>query len=146
MFYGQYRHNLDSKDRLTIPARFRGMVGEAVFVFQGFDRNLMVFTRSHFEGLSQMVDNTNLADADARLLRRLFFATAELVEVDRAGRILIPSFLRQAANLIGEVVLVGAGKFFEIWPTELWDEQCTKLQDIETNVKRLPDLTIPASP
>lgn len=49
MFYGQYHHTLDSKDRMTIPAKFRELVGEGVFVFQGFDHNLMVFTKDHFE-------------------------------------------------------------------------------------------------
>ena len=145
MFYGQYRHSLDSKDRMTIPSKFRELVGVGVFVFQGFDHNLMVFTKDHFEVLSKQVDGTDLADSDARLLRRLFFATAEWVEMDRAGRILIPGFLRKAAGLEGEVVLVGAGKFFEIWAPELWDQQSTKLQDIETNVQRLPPLSFPVA-
>lgn len=144
MFYGQYHHSLDSKDRMTIPAKFRELVGEGVFVFQGFDSNLMVFTKAHFEILSQQVDGTDLSDADARLLRRLFFATAEWVEMDKAGRILIPGFLRTAAGLAGEVVLVGAGKFFEIWSPELWERQRVKLLDIETNVQRLPPLNFPA--
>ena len=145
MFYGQYRHSLDSKDRMTIPSKFRELVGEGVFVFQGFDHNLMVFTKDHFEILSKQVDGTDLADSDARLLRRLFFATAEWVEMDRAGRILIPGFLRKAAGLDGEVVLVGAGKFFEIWAPQLWEQQSTKLQDIETNVQRLPPINFPAT-
>jgi MraZ protein len=146
MFYGQYRHTLDSKDRLTIPARFRHLVGDVVYVSQGFDHNLLVFTRSYFESLSQMVDETDLADADARLLRRLFFSSTELVEVDKAGRILIPAFLRESIGLLGEVVLVGAGKFFEIWTPELWNVQSARLQDIETNVKRLPVLMIRRDP
>ena len=145
MFYGQYRHSLDSKDRMTIPSKFRELVGEGVFVFQGFDHNLMVFTKDHFEILSKQVDGTDLADSDARLLRRLFFATAEWVEMDKAGRILIPGFLRKAAGLDGEVVLVGAGKFFEIWAPQLWEQQSTKLQDIETNVQRLPPINFPAT-
>ena len=143
MFYGQYHHTLDSKDRMTIPAKFRELVGEGVFVFQGFDHNLMVFTKDHFEILSQQVDGTDLTNTDARLMRRLFFATAEWVDVDKAGRILVPGFLKKAAGLSNEVVLVGAGKFFEIWSKELWEEQSTKLLDIETNVQRLPPLNFP---
>jgi MraZ protein len=104
----------------------------------------MVFTKEYFEILSQQVDGTDLADADARLLRRLFFSTAEWVEMDKAGRILIPGFLRKSAGLNTEVVLVGAGKFFEIWSPELWEQQTAKLQDIELNVQRLPPLNLPA--
>ena len=143
MFYGQYHHTLDSKDRMTIPAKFRELVGEGVFVFQGFDHNLMVFTKDHFEILSQQVDSTDLANTDDRLLRRLFFATAEWVDMDKAGRILIPGFLKKAAGFNNEVVLVGAGRFFEIWSKELWEEQSLKLLDIETNVQRLPPLNFP---
>ena len=96
-----------------------------------------------FEILSQQVDGTDLTNTDARLMRRLFFATAEWVDVDKAGRILVPGFLKKAAGLSNEVVLVGAGKFFEIWSKELWEEQSTKLLDIETNVQRLPPLIFP---
>jgi len=140
MFFGQYRHTLDSKDRLTIPARFRHLVGDSVYVSQGFDHNLLVFTRPYFENLLQTVDESDLADADARLIRRFFFSTAELVDVDKAGRILIPAFLRDSVGLKGEVVLVGAGQYFEIWSPELWDVQSARIKDIGNNVKHFPVL------
>ena len=137
MFLGQFRHNLDDKGRLTIPARFRDLlVAEGAYVMQGFDQNLMVLTLPFFETISHKVRQMNMTDPSARLLRRMIFSTAGQVDVDRAGRILIPQFLRQYAGLDGDAVLVGMGDYFEIWTPELWSSQVDQYQDAETNAQR----------
>jgi MraZ protein len=133
MFLGQYQHNLDNKGRLTIPARYRELLEEGAYLTQGFDRNLMVMTVAAFEAFSQRVRGMSITDSKARLLKRLLFSSGERVEVDKAGRILIPQFLRQAADLDGEAVVVGVGDYFEIWSPEHWKEQAAKLQDADTN-------------
>jgi MraZ protein len=133
MFLGQYQHNLDNKGRLTIPARYRELLEEGAYLTQGFDRNLMVMTVAAFEAFSQRVRGMSITDSKARLLKRLLFSSGERVEVDKAGRILIPQFLRQAADLDGEAVVVGVGDYFEIWSPEHWKEQAVKLQDADTN-------------
>lgn len=133
MFLGQYQHNLDNKGRLTIPARYRELLDDGAFVTQGFDRNLIVMTISAFEAFSQRVKVMSITDSKARLLRRLLFSNGERVDVDKAGRILIPQFLRQAANLDGEVAVVGVGDYFEIWSPDDWADQVVKLQDVEAN-------------
>jgi MraZ protein len=63
----------------------------------------------------------------------LIFSNGERVEVDKAGRILIPQFLRQGAGLNGEAIVVGVGDYFEIWSPEHWAEQASRLQDTEAN-------------
>jgi len=136
MFLGQYQHNLDNKGRLTIPARYRDLLEAGAYVTQGFDTNLMVWTVSAFETISRGVNQISITDPSSRLLRRLIYAHGERLEVDRAGRILIPSYLRQAANLEGEVVIVGVGDYFEIWSPEKWSEQLTQLQDGQANAQR----------
>ena len=133
MFLGQYSHNLDSKGRLTIPARYRDLLAEGAYVTQGFDQNLLVITVTTFETISQNVRHMSITDPRARLLRRLLFSTGERVELDQAGRILIPQFLRTAAGLNGEAIVVGVGDYFEIWSPEHWAEQAGKLQDAEAN-------------
>lgn len=146
MFLGQYHHNLDEKGRLTIPARFRDVLAaEGAYILQGFDRNLMVLTAAAFEAMSLRVNQMSLTDPTARLLKRLIFSTADRVEVDRAGRILIPQFLRQSAELNGDTVVVGSGSYFEIWVPKLWEEQITQLQDIEANARRFVSLELTAS-
>ncbi len=137
MFLGQYQHSLDSKGRLTIPSRFReAMIADGAYVTQGFDCNLMVLTVPAFEHISQRVNQLSMTEPTARLLKRLIFSTAELVEVDKAGRILIPEFLRFATRLESEAIIVGTGDYFEIWSPGLWAEQTAKLQDADANAQR----------
>ena len=136
MFMGQYSHNLDSKGRLTIPARYRALLLEGAYITQGFDRNLMVWTKDAFEKISQRVSQSSITDPISRQLRRHIFSSGESLEVDRVGRILIPEFLRQAAQLDNEVVIVGVGDYFEIWSPSLWGEQLANLQDAEANQQR----------
>lgn len=137
MFMGQYQHSFDNKGRLTIPSRFRELlVADGAFVTQGFDRNLMVLTVPRFERMTDKVAQMSMTEPTARLLKRLLFSSANKVEVDKAGRILIPEFLREYAGLQNSAMVVGAGDFFEIWALEAWAEMLSKLQDADTNGQR----------
>jgi len=138
MFLGRFYHNLDDKGRLTIPARYRDLLvaDGGAYVMQGFDRNLLVLPCSAFDALSRRVIQMSITDPTARLLKRLFFSTADHVDVDKAGRILVPLFLRQSACLDESVVVVGSGEYFEIWSPELWETQNVQLQDAQMNAHR----------
>lgn len=143
MFLGQFAHNLDEKGRLTIPARFRDvLVVEGGYVMQGFDQNLMVLPSAAFDAINKKVIAMNMADPNARVLRRLVYSGADQLEVDRAGRILIPQFLRQAADLVNEVQIVGAGSYFEIWSPEHWAAQTAQLQDAQSLAQRFVGLEL----
>lgn len=142
MFLGRYQHSLDTKGRLTIPARFREALGEGAYVVQGFDGNLMVLPPAVFQVLYRRVNRLSITDPKARLLRRLILSAAAEVELDRAGRILIPSYLREAAELDGEVVLVGVGDYFEIWAAQAWKQQLDLLEDSEANAERFAALDL----
>jgi len=133
MFLGQYQHTLDNKGRLTIPARYRDLLDDGAYLTQGFDRNLMVMTVSAFEALSRRINSMSITDSRARLLRRLLFSNGERVDVDKAGRILIPQFLRQSASLDSDAIVVGGGDYFEIWSPGHWAEQAVRLNDAEAN-------------
>jgi MraZ protein len=136
MFMGQYQHSLDNKGRLTVPVRYREMLENGAYITQGFDRNLMVWTVSAFEKISLRVAGESITDPTIRLLQRLIFSSGEQVEVDTAGRILIPQFLRQVARLDSTAIVVGVGTYFEIWSPEAWAEQLAMLQDAEANAQR----------
>jgi MraZ protein len=144
MFLGRFYHNLDDKGRLTIPAGFRSLlVAEAgAYITLGFDQNLMVLPSSTFNSLSRRVNQMSVTNPTTRLLRRLVYSTADRVEVDKAGRILIPQFLRQAAGLVNSAVIVGSGEYFEIWSPELWNAQDEQLQDAESNTLRFSALDL----
>ena len=142
MFLGQYRHSLDSKGRLTIPALFRDMLAEGAFLTQGFDRNLRLLTEPAFQAVYAQVNQLSITDPTTRHLRRLLFATASQVQLDRLGRVLIPQFLRAMAGLETEAVIVGVGEAVEIWSPAAWEEQVGLLQDTESNAQRFANLNI----
>ena len=123
MFLGRYEHAIDEKGRITIPVRYRELLASGSFVCQGFDRNLMVLTASSFEQISARVNQTSMTDPLARQLKRLIFSSAERCDFDRAGRLLLPQFLRDAAQLDESAMIVGVGDYFEIWSPSLWQRQ-----------------------
>ena len=143
MFLGRFHHNLDDKGRLTVPARFRDvLLSDGAYVMQGFDQNLMVLPSETFETLSHRINGMSMTDPTARLLRRLLFSTADRVEVDKVGRILLPQFLRDSAGLQASVIVVGNGDYFEIWSPEDWDAQDDQLQDAQSNAHRFAALDL----
>jgi len=143
MFLGQYHHNIDEKGRLTIPSRFREvLVAEGAYVLQGFDGNLMVLTSPVFETISRRLNGKSMTDPTTRLLRRMIYSSGDRQEVDRAGRILIPQYLRRSANLESEAVVVGAGQYFEIWSPERWAAQTALLLDSQTNSEHFAALDL----
>lgn len=142
MFLGQYEHTIDEKGRVTIPARYRELLENGAYITQGFDQNLIVLTAGIFEQIYQQVSQMNMADPAARQLKRLIFSSADRVEADKVGRILIPAFLREAAQLETEAIVVGVGSHFEIWSPGLWKQQKEMLQDTESNQQRFATLNL----
>jgi MraZ protein len=147
MFLGEYRHSIDNKDRLTVPARYRELMDEGAFILRGFDRNLMVLTTKAFEAISHRIDQMSLTDPLARSLRRLIIGSASRVEIDKAGRILIPDFLCQKVGITcdHDAVLVGQGNYFEIWSSEEWALQQKTLDEAEANTERFKVLDLSIS-
>ncbi len=136
MFLGQFAHNVDAKGRLTVPVRFRASLAAGAFVTQGFERNLMVYTTDSFERLAKRANVLSSTDPEARAVRRMIFGGATEVSLDSVGRILIPPFLREFAELKEEVTVVGVGEYFEIWSTQAWLKELASVTDAESNSRR----------
>ena len=136
MFLGQFTHNVDVKGRLTVPVRFRASLAAGAFVTQGFERNLMVYTTDSFERLAKRANVLSTTDPEARAVRRMIFGGATEVVLDSVGRILIPPFLREFAELKDEVTVVGVGEYFEIWSTAAWLKELASVTDAESNSRR----------
>lgn len=146
MFLGQFYHNLDAKGRLTLPARFRELLagGEGAYLMHGFDQNLMLLTAASFEIIYNRINHMSMTDPTARLLRRLIFSGAVTAEFDKLGRVLLPQFLRDAARISSETVIVGAGDYVEIWSPKLWAEQTDQLNDVKVTADRFAALDLSA--
>ncbi len=142
MFLGQFQHTLDEKGRLMVPARFRELLAGGAFITQGFDRCLMIMGEAYFKQVYERVNAMNLADPTTRLLRRLIFANAYPVEVDKVGRVLVPQNLRQFAGLNGDAIVAGQGDYFEVWTPAAWEEQMKQIQDTEANNQRFSTLNL----
>jgi len=142
MFLGQYRHSLDDKGRMIVPARFRDLLEGTIYLTQGFDNNLRVLPEAAFVSIYERVTEMSSTNPTARQLRRLIFSTAQQVDIDNNGRILIPKYLRDVAHLTAEAIVVGVGEALEIWSPDAWDSQNLLLQDADSNAERFAALDI----
>jgi MraZ protein len=129
VFTGEYRHTVDDKGRVAVPARFRTQLAEGAFVSRWLDACLAIHTRAGWDALAAKVAELPITDQGSRLFQRFIFAGAVEVEVDRQGRILLPAFLREAAGLDGEAVVVGSRDHAEIWAPARWDDYRRALDD-----------------
>lgn len=143
MFLGRFDHNIDEKGRLTIPARYRVELENGAYLTQGFDNNLIVLPAPAFEQIYSHVNEMSMTDPIARQLKRFFFASAATCDFDRAGRMLLPQFLRDLAVLTNAAVIIGVGDYFEVWSPENWAKQSALLQDTEANTQRFSALNLP---
>ena len=123
-FRGLYEHSLDSKDRLTVPSRFRASLSDGVVLSKGFDPCVWVHTTAEFEQLSdRFLSPHSPFGRDARQLRRRFHGGSFDEKLDSAGRIRVPKPLIEHAGLDGNCVVIGAGEYLEIWNAEAWAKQ-----------------------
>lgn len=121
MFLGEYRHTIDDKGRLTIPAKYRGSLAAGMVVTRGFDRNLMAFSLEGWEELAARVKSLPWSDPGAREFRRRVFSGAVDLIPDRQGRVLLPTYLREFANIDSDVVITGMLDHLEIWNSQAWE-------------------------
>ncbi len=121
MFLGEYRHTIDEKGRLTIPAKYRALLAAGMVITRGFDRNLMAFSLEGWEELAARVKSLPWSDPGAREFRRRVFSGAVDLVPDRQGRVLLPPFLREFANIDSDVVVTGMLDHLEIWNTNDWE-------------------------
>ena len=122
MFLGQYEHSIDSKGRLTMPAKFRPGLEAGVVTTLGLDGCLFVFPRAKWEDLAARIEALPITNPDVRNFARLMFANADDSELDRQGRVLIPAFLRSYAQLEGDVIVTGLNSRIELWNPARWQE------------------------
>ena len=129
MFMGEYSHTIDAKGRIIVPAKFRESLGDNIVVTKGLDNCLFVYTSEDWRKFEEKLRTLPLTNNDARKFTRFFLAGAAEMEIDKQGRILIPSVLREFAALEKDVVLVGVGSRIEIWDKARWNESISIYDD-----------------
>ena len=120
MLMGEYRHNMDTKGRVTIPSKYREELGETFYVSKGLDGCLTLYSETQWQ---LRVERINACpEVQAKNIRRFVFASTEQVTADKQGRILISPALRAHAGLTKDVAVIGVGLTAEIWDTERWQK------------------------
>ncbi|NJD27428.1 MAG: division/cell wall cluster transcriptional repressor MraZ [Chloroflexi bacterium] len=142
MFTGEYRHTVDEKGRLAVPARFRAQLEGGAVLSRWIDGCLAIHTRGGWAALSDRVAGLPITDSAARLFGRQIFAGALEAEIDRQGRVLIPAYLREEIGLDGEAVIVGVRDHGEIWAPKRWTEYRRAMEDPETFAEAIRGLGI----
>jgi MraZ protein len=142
VFTGEYRHSVDDKGRIAVPAKFRTQLDSGAVVSRWLDACLAIHTRSGWEALASRVASLPITDPNARLFTRYVFAGAVEAELDRQGRVVVPAYLRAWAGLTAEAVVVGSRDHAEIWEPTRWASYAQALDDPEELARALAGLGI----
>ncbi|GLC87560.1 transcriptional regulator MraZ [Lysinibacillus piscis] len=118
---GEYQHSVDAKGRLIVPAKFREALGETFVVTRGLDNCLFGYPMNEWRKLEEKLKDLPMTKKDTRAFARFFFSGATEVEIDKQGRINIPSMLIQHAQLVKECVVLGVSNRIEIWAKDAWE-------------------------
>lgn len=130
MFLGQFSHVLDQKGRMALPKKLRLIIeGKELVLARGFEKCILGFERSSWEKESAKQLESPISDGKSRKLRRYMFSGAQIVDLDKIGRILIPAMLKEYAGIKSNVTIIGAGDHFEIWDEKNWGSYLAQIEN-----------------
>ncbi|MBQ1496657.1 MAG: division/cell wall cluster transcriptional repressor MraZ [Bacilli bacterium] len=122
MFMGEFHHNIDEKNRLIIPSKFRNELGNKFIVTRGIEKCLFIYSLDEWNKIVDKLKELPFTRKDARTFMRMFLSGATECELDNNGRINIPNPLKEYANIKKEVVVIGVNERLEIWSNEGFDD------------------------
>lgn len=135
---GEYQHSIDAKGRMIVPAKFREILGETFVLTRGLDHCIFGYPMDEWRKLEQKLKGLPMTNKDARAFARFFFSGATEVELDKQGRINIPSTLINHANLEKECIVLGVSSKIEIWAKDAWssyfEESSESFNEIAENL------------
>jgi len=123
MFYGEFDYKIDEKGRVPLPPKFRGALKDGVVLTSGAEKCITVYTVPEWRKLSATLTNSPLSRSKMRKLSRALFATAFSTRIDNQGRVAIPAPLREHAEIVDEVTVIGSNTYLEIWNNIHWEEE-----------------------
>ncbi|CAM5189364.1 Transcriptional regulator MraZ OS=Ureibacillus acetophenoni OX=614649 GN=mraZ PE=3 SV=1 [Ureibacillus acetophenoni] len=126
---GEYQHSVDAKGRLIVPSKFREDLGNTFVITRGLDNCLFGYPMDEWRKLEEKLKQLPMTKKDARAFTRFFFSGATEVEIDKQGRINIPTSLANYAKLEKECVVIGVSSKIEIWAKEAWDAYVGDAED-----------------
>jgi len=145
MFYGEFVHSIDRKGRLILPAKFREVAKnqfvEKFFVTRGLDKCLFMFSEEEWRSQENKFKTMSFTKQQSRTFNRLLFSGAVEVSSDKQGRILVPQYLKDFAQIKKDVMVVGVSNRIEIWAKDKWqDFYANSRQSFEEIAEKLMDV------
>ena len=128
MLIGEHKHTLDTKKRLSLPSKFRKELGKTVVVTRGLDTCIFVYSVKEWKKFSEKLGELSMGQSDTRAFNRFILGGAVEVDIDSAGRILIPDFLKEFAGLEQKVIVTGLSNRVELWNETKWDNYQSELE------------------
>lgn len=122
MFIGEYQHTLDPKNRVIMPSKFREKLGDSFVMTKGLDNCLFVYSSEEWSIVEDKLKSLPMTNKDARAFVRFFFAGACECDLDKQGRIVMPTNLKDYAKIDKELVIIGVSTRIEIWSREEWNK------------------------
>ena len=120
MFIGEYRHTFDTKNRISLPAKFRKDLGKSVVVTRGLDKCLFIYPKAAWKVEAARIAQHSTGNAAGRGLARFMLSGAVEAELDAAGRVLVPDYLKNFAGLKDKGVVAGVSDRIELWDEGAW--------------------------
>ncbi|MDD5561182.1 MAG: division/cell wall cluster transcriptional repressor MraZ [Candidatus Omnitrophica bacterium] len=145
MFYGEFEHSIDRKGRLILPAKFRetakNQFVEKFFVTRGLDKCLFMFSEEEWRSQENKFKGLSFTKQQSRTFNRLLFSGAVEVSPDKQGRVLLPQYLKDFADIKRDVVIVGVSNRIEIWAKDKWrDFYSNSRQSFEEIAEKIMDV------
>ncbi len=138
MLMGEYRNNIDVKGRVVIPSKFREELGDKIILTRGLDGSLFIYSISMWNSLTEKLKTLSFTEKESRNFTRFLLSGAVTLEFDKQGRVIVPSYLKDYADLEKEVVLVGVLNRVEVWSRDNWnkfmDDNFKDLSTISSNL------------
>lgn len=128
MLLGEFKHNIDSKNRLTIPAKLRMELGEKPVLTRGLDNCLFIYPNRDWQLFLEKLSGLPLSQKKARDFKRFMLSGASEIEIDDVGRILIPDNLKKYAKFEKSIVVIGVSDRIELWGEDAWREYITEAE------------------
>ena len=128
MFIGEYRHTFDTKNRISLPSKFRKELGGVVVVTRGLDKCLFIFPKSAWKEEAKNIARHSMGGSAGRGFARLMLSGAFEAEVDTSGRILVPDYLKAYATLKDKSVVTGVSDRVELWDEKAWTKYTATIE------------------
>jgi MraZ protein len=145
MFYGEFEHSIDRKGRLILPAKFREVAKnqfvEKFFITRGLDKCLFMFAEEEWRSQENKFKTMSFTKQQSRIFNRLLFSGAVEICADKQGRVLVPQYLKDFAQIRKDAMVVGVSNRIEIWAKDAWtDFYANSRQSFEEIAEKLMDV------